>query len=169
MSFARSTLAALALVALATGCADRDITSPTSAAIAPNFDMGESGGGVSCVLNTQLRPENEVPTSTSTATGHAQIKVRNDGSVEWKVFILNPDGETFRAGHIHRAPAGTPGGVVIPLFSSTGVSDRQIHDRGETPPGHALAAELCDNASAFYVNYHTANNPAGALRGQLGD
>ena len=131
-----------------------------------------SDQGTSCVLNTQLLPENERRTNAadpvdSTAKGHAQIKVRNDGTIEWKVFILNRGGETFVAGHIHRAPETAPGPVVQGLFSGPPSSERQFRDRGEVENA-ALAAELCDNPAAFYVNYHTTQDPQGAVRGQLG-
>src|SRR5215831_19538918 len=41
-------------------------------------------GGVMCVLNTQLNASNETTGSTSTATGHAQVKVWNDGTITFK-------------------------------------------------------------------------------------
>lgn len=66
------------------------------------------------------------------------------------------------AAHIHRAPAGTPGGVVIPLppTSATGGSGCVHADRG-------LLVEILTNPDDFYVNVHNAVHPAGALRGQL--
>lgn len=123
--------------------------------------------GTMCVLNTQLRAENEVPTSTSTAFGNAQIKVRNDGTIEYRAHIVNPDSETFVAGHIHVAPAGVAGPVVQPLFAGAPTSARQIKDSGEVL-NLALGTAICADPSAYYVNYHTTINPAGAARGQLG-
>src|SRR5262245_12841035 len=73
-------------------------------------------GGTACVENTQLRAANEVPPTDSSAFGHTQIKIRNDGTIEFKTQIENPGGETFAAGHIHRAPEGVNGPVVQPLF-----------------------------------------------------
>ena len=168
MSVIRSTASALVLLAVTVACAENPPTSPATELGAASFDMGQSGGGTACVLNTQLRPENEVPASSSTAKGHAQIKVRNDGSIEWKVFILNKDGETFTAGHIHVAPEDAPGPVVLPLYHDAPTSERQIHDRGETEAGHPLAQDLCEHPENYYVNYHTTTNRPGAIRGQLG-
>src|SRR6184192_1303176 len=74
-------------------------------------------GGTMCVLNTQLSAKNETTGSTSTATGHAQIKVWNDGTITFKTQIFNPSHETFVAGHIHQASVGVPGGIVVPLFA----------------------------------------------------
>jgi hypothetical protein len=120
-----------------------------------------------CVFITQLRAENEVPGSTSPATGATQIKVRNDGTIEFKTHILNPDNETFIAGHIHFAPAGVAGPVVQSLFVDGPTSDRQIRQSGEVS-NPALGAAICANPSAYYVNYHSTTFPAGATRGQLG-
>ena len=156
----RKRLLAIAVTIVAFGAAAVVLTATAAA---------QSDNGTMCVLNTQLRAENEAPhTSTSEAKGHAQIKVRNDGTIEWKVFILNKAGEEFRAGHIHRAPAGEAGSVVVPLFSDPGTTDRQIRDRGETAGFPAIAEDICDNPAAYYVNYHTRQIPGGAVRGQLG-
>lgn len=123
--------------------------------------------GPLCVLNTQLRAENEVPhVSTSEALGHTQIKIWSDGTIAWKTHINNKANESFTAGHIHLAPAGSAGGVVVPLFANAGVTDRQIQDRGTTVDADGPA--ICADPPAYYVNYHTEDIPAGAIRGQLG-
>ena len=148
---------ALLLVALAT------FAFPAATAAGPNG----SDEATMCVFTTQLRAENEVPGSTSPATGATQIKVRNDGTIEFNTHILNPDNETFVAGHIHLAPAGVAGPVVQSLFVDGPTSDRQIMQSGEVS-NPALGAAICANPSAYYVNYHTTTFPAGATRGQLG-
>jgi hypothetical protein len=126
-----------------------------------------SAGGTACVSTTQLRPENEVPPTTSTAFGHTQIKVRNDGTIAWKTVIFNPGNETFVAGHIHVGRAGTNGGVVQGLFSSPGNSDSEITHSGSAS-NPTVAAAICADPSNYYVNYHTTVFPGGAIRGQLG-
>jgi hypothetical protein len=139
------------------------------AGVAPAL-AGPNGSdeGTMCVHNTQLLAANETTGSTSTASGHAQIKVRNDGTIEWNVFVLNPDAETFFAGHIHIAPAGVAGPVVQALHTSGTTTDRQIVDVGETSTAGTLGAAICANPSNYYVNYHTTAFPGGAVRGQLG-
>ena len=136
----------------------------TSASAGPNG----SDEGTMCVQNTRLAAENETTGSTSTASGHAQIKVRNDGTIEWNVFVLNPDGENFVAGHVHLAPAGVPGPVVLPLHTSGPTTEHQIIDTGESSTAGALGEAICANPSDYYVNYHTTAFPGGAIRGQLG-
>src|SRR5918911_1875694 len=78
----------------------------------------KSGNGTMCVLHAKLSAKNETTGSTSTAKGHTQIKVRRDGTIEFKTHINNPNRETFVAGHIHKAPPGVAGPVVVPLFVS---------------------------------------------------
>jgi hypothetical protein len=126
-----------------------------------------SDNGTMCVFTTQLSPANEVPPTTSSTFGHTQIKIRNDATIEWKTHIVN-DGETFTGGHVHAAPAGVNGSIVVPLFAGSD-SSAQFRDSGEKaidPP--ALAANICAHPEQYYVNYHTTANPGGALRGQLG-
>jgi len=135
---------------------------PATTAAGPNG----SDQATMCVFTTQLRAENEVPESTSPATGATQIKVRKDGTIEFRTHILNPDNETFIAGHIHIAPAGVAGDVVQSLFVGGPTSDRQIMQSGSVS-NPELGAAICANPSGYYVNYHSTTFPAGAIRGQL--
>jgi hypothetical protein len=123
-----------------------------------------------CVLHARLSAKNETTGSTSTATGHTLIKVREDGTIQFKTQILNKNHETFIAGHIHLAPVGVPGPIVVPLFVSPTppTSVRHIKQSGvATPNAGTTGAGLCANPSAYYVNYHTTACPGGAIRGQL--
>jgi hypothetical protein len=66
------------------------------------------------------------------------------------------------AAHIHKAPVGEPGPIVVPLDPPTsgGSSGCVSADR-------ALIKDIRQNPSEYYVNVHNAAFPAGALRGQL--
>ena len=68
----------------------------------------KNGNGVMCVLHAKLRATSETTGSTSTAKGHTQIKVRANGTIEFKTHILNKNGETFVAGHITRHRSASP-------------------------------------------------------------
>jgi CHRD domain-containing protein len=70
--------------------------------------------------------------------------------------------ESLAAAHIHAAPAGSPGAVVIPLppTSPTGGSGCVTADRD-------LVLAIIQNPSDYYFNVHNATYPGGALRGQL--
>jgi hypothetical protein len=127
----------------------------------------ESGNGVSCVLHATLAAESATG-STSTAKGHTLIKVRHDGTIEFKTEILNDDGETFIAAHIHQAPVGVEGPSVEMLFGGPPTSAREITQSGvATPLAGTTGADICADPSAYYVNYHSTAFPAGAIRGQL--
>src|SRR6266536_782566 len=76
----------------------------------------KNGNGTMCVLHAKLAATNETTGSTSTAKGHTLIKVRNDGTIEFKTQINNKNHETFIAGHIHQAAVGAAGPIVVPLF-----------------------------------------------------
>jgi hypothetical protein len=137
-----------------------------SASVAP----AKSGLGVMCVLHAKLAARNETTGSTSTAKGHTLIKVRNDGTIEFKTQINNKNHETFVAGHIHQAPVGVAGPIVVPLFVTPAppTSARHIKQSGKaTPNSGTTGAALCGNPTGYYVNYHTTAFPGGAIRGQL--
>jgi CHRD domain len=127
----------------------------------------KDGKGVMCVLHAKLSAKEETTGSTSTAKGHTLIRVRQDGTIQFATKINNKNNETFVAGHVHQAPAGTAGSIVVPLFAAT-TTARHIKQRGvATPNAGTTGANLCANPSAYYVNYHTTAFPGGAIRGQL--
>jgi CHRD domain len=136
-----------------------------------NTAPAKSGHGVMCVLHAKLAASSETTGSTSAAKGHTLIKVRNDGTIEFKTQINNRNHETFNAGHIHQAPVGVAGDIVVPLFvaPAPATNARHIKQSGvATPNAGTTGAALCQNPSAYYVNYHTTAFPGGAIRGQLG-
>jgi CHRD domain len=70
---------------------------------------------------------------------------------------------TAVAAHIHEAPAGDDGPIVVPLRTPT----RGFSAACATVDA-ALGGAIADTPEQFYVNVHTAAFPAGAIRGQLG-
>ena len=76
-------------------------------------------------------------------------------------YVIRVSGiEPSFAAHIHRAPRGDFGGVVVNLAAPTrGRSSGCVTD----PDADAIAA----NPSLYYVNVHNNPYPGGALRGQL--
>jgi len=65
--------------------------------------------------------------------------------------------------HIHEAPVTDPGPVVIPLIApnASGVSG------GCATADRALLIDILANPDEYYVNVHSSDFPAGAVRGQL--
>jgi CHRD domain len=138
--------------------------------VAASVAPAKSGRSVMCVLHARMTAQNETTGSTSTAKGHVVIKVREDGTIAFKTQINNPGAETFVAGHIHQAPVGVAGPVVVPLFVSPSPATSAHHIKQS---GSAIAnagttgADLCRDPGAYYANYHTTAFPGGAIRGQL--
>jgi hypothetical protein len=66
------------------------------------------------------------------------------------------------AAHIHIAPAGSPGPVVVPLAAPTSGSSSGCVD---VDPN--LIKAIRQNPENYYVNVHNAEYPGGAVRGQL--
>ncbi len=69
------------------------------------------------------------------------------------------------AAHIHQAPAGTNGPIVIPLVAPNAKGKLHTCVFGVDP---ALITALIQHPENFYVNVHTTDFPNGAVRGQLG-
>jgi hypothetical protein len=99
----------------------------------------------------------EIPASSSTATGALAVilnaagtEIRYDGAAT---------GVVPTAAHIHAAPVGMNGPVVLPLAFM-----------GATLSGtHAVTADLVAqlNAAGLYANLHSVEKPMGDIRGQL--
>ncbi len=66
------------------------------------------------------------------------------------------------AAHIHVAPAGVPGPVVVPLAAPTSGSSS-----GCVSADPDLIKAIMKHPEEYYVNVHNVDFPAGALRGQL--
>jgi hypothetical protein len=135
---------------------------------------GAQAASTKCTLFAVLTPGNEVrePGTTdpvqSRASGATLVHI--DGStVRFATAISNPAREVFTRGHIHRGAAGVNGGIVVTLFESTVGTNRRLitqFDTGTLATGFD-PAEICANPAGFYVNYHTTQDPEGAVRGQL--
>lgn len=67
------------------------------------------------------------------------------------------------AAHIHEGAAGVAGPVVVTLITP----DADGSVAGCVSADRALVKQILMNPAGYYVNVHTADLPAGAVRGQL--
>jgi hypothetical protein len=159
-------LTIFALGALA-ACTQASVTEPLSLAVGAN-----ASASAPIVFNTQLRPENEIRTLPddpveSAARGHAQIKLFADNTVAFKITVHNPGAEIFILGHIHQAPLGVNGPIVVNLLGTISQSGELIKLEGTVAAPPDIAAAIRSDPAGFYVNLHTTIDPQGAVRGQL--
>jgi len=102
-----------------------------------------------------------------------------DGTGE-AILIVNPNTDTvcfvarwrdvagdIFAAHIHEAPAGVAGGIVVPLLGPVSLASEDMA-RGCVPVDGEILDEINANPSGFYINFHSTVHPMGALRDQLG-
>lgn len=69
------------------------------------------------------------------------------------------------AAHIHNAPVGESGGVVVPF---TNAPDASGNATGCETVDPEVIANIIADPQSFYVNVHTTTFPDGAVRAQLG-
>jgi hypothetical protein len=111
------------------------------------------------ILHLQLKG-----TSEPNATGSAVLRIRKDvGMVCYRLHAANVTLPTIAA-HIHKGAAGVNGPVVVP-FSAPGANGESS---GCTATTGAIIDDILANRPGYYVNVHTKEHPAGAIRSQLG-
>lgn len=107
---------------------------------------------------TTLSGAEEVNGGDPDGSGFASIRLNvGQERVCWEIEWADINGAA--AAHIHRAPKGANGGVVVPLDPNTPGCAEEVDP--------VLIQEIIDFPERFYVNVHNAEFPGGALRGQL--
>ena len=105
-----------------------------------------------------LNGSQEVPLVRTSATGEATLALNTNNSVSCNVTTTDLSGAT--AAHIHLAPAGVAGPVIIPLNGGPTTW---------TCPSTVLNQEQLDalRIGHMYFNVHTNSRPDGEIRGQI--
>jgi CHRD domain len=110
----------------------------------------------------------EVPTGDAGASGTALIRLNPaEGLVCFKLVVRGAD--TLTAAHIHQAPAGQAGPVVVPLATPAGTAgDSSVQQsKGCVSADPNLIRAIKANPGQFYANVHNKQFPAGVVRAQL--
>jgi hypothetical protein len=145
-------LAAVATLLLSTGCVAT--RAPDAAAPAP-----ATAAASATPVPATLTGAQESPPNTSTARGTSTIVIGADRQVTGSVQVT---GMTPTMAHIHEAPKGANGPVIIPFIKT-----------GDTTFAPAPGATLNDaqyasyRAGNLYINVHSAAYPGGEVRLQL--
>jgi CHRD domain len=141
MSYGRRLLGAAGVAIAAVG-----MSAFASAALADEISVTLSGG-------------QETPPVSTMASGTGTITINPDMTVSGEVTTKGVAGVMA---HIHEAPAGKAGPVIIPL-------EKSGNDAWIVPKGAKLtpAEYQAYKAGDLYVNVHSAAHMAGEIRGQL--
>jgi hypothetical protein len=129
--------------------------------VCPRTILRPTSGGTA--VSIRLGGETEVPAGDPVGTGSATIRLRSgQGQI---CFVLNATNITLpaAAAHIHRGAAGANGPVVITLRPPAAGGSAS----GCVAVARTLVRQLLSSRASFYVNVHTSDFPAGAIRGQL--
>ena len=117
-------------------------------------------------IQAKLTTRAEVPAPKSAKggkgsfTGLVTAMSKSTGKITWRLSFSGLSGPATAA-HIHLGKAGTAGAVLIPLCGPC--------KNGQS--GNAMLSAKAITAiktGKAYVNVHTAANPGGEIRGQLG-
>jgi len=113
----------------------------------------------------------EVPAVTTAATGSGWVVISTDGSAITYYVEHSGLSGAAAAAHIHLGEAGANGGVLLPLSASASPMLGTLTSADLTPTGSVTdfaGAVAAIEAGSTYVNIHTAANPGGEIRGQIG-
>jgi hypothetical protein len=114
---------------------------------------------------------------STTLTGAAEVPGPGDpDGAGFAVLRLNPGTQQVcfqilvenialpaTGAHIHEAPVGVAGSIVVPLTPP----DASGSSNGCVSASRELILEIIQEPEEYYVNVHTTEHPAGAVRGQL--
>jgi len=171
-------IAATAILVAACG-GTAAVSTPTPTASPTASPTPSPAPTVANVFKAELKSSNENPAITgpeASCAGTATVTL-NPTSVKFDVVISGcPSTTKINIGHIHEGAAGVNGGVKI----STGLTAGELTLTGggvtfsktALPAGPpvwdaALITAITANPAGYYVNFHSADFPAGVIRGQL--
>ena len=132
---------------------------PVPAGGCPKSLLATTGG---TAFTVALTGETETPTGDPVATGEAKIRLRaGQGQLCYRISATNLPAAA--AAHIHAGAAGTAGNVVVPLKTPNAAGNSS----GCAAASRSLVQAILADPASHYVNVHTSEFPAGAIRGQL--
>jgi len=120
-----------------------------------------TSGGV--LLHAALSGANEVPAADPDGTGSADLRLRaGEARLCFTLTVANILLPATGA-HVHVGAAGVNGQIVVPLTppNAAGMAEGCVNTT------RTLVGQILANPAGYYVNVHTTDYPAGAIRRQL--
>lgn len=110
-------------------------------------------------VKVSLSGAREVPPVSSMASATGAVRVDKDRSVSGSIKTVGIDA---KAAHIHEAPSGANGPVIVPLAKTD-------TNTWSVPAGAKLSDAQYESylAGKLYINVHSAAFPGGEIRGQI--
>ncbi len=113
----------------------------------------------------------EVPAVATSATGSGLVVFSADSARIWYRVSYSGLSGALTASHIHLAAAGANGGVMFPLAAGASPMLGSLTSTDFSATGSVAdyaGAVAAIKAGGTYFNLHTAANPGGEVRGQIG-
>ena len=130
--------------------------------------MAASSRAQVTILEASLDGGQEVPPTPSRATGQLSMSIDQSTNLfNLLVLVQGIDLADLTGAHIHLAPVGVNGPIIVDLdasqwFASAGAIGRTI--LADSFPAANVAALLSEGT---YINVHTTQFPGGEIRGQI--
>jgi hypothetical protein len=118
-----------------------------------------------------LNGTQEVPVVSTAGTGSGLAVISADGSTITYLVTYSGLSGPVAAAHIHTGVAGVAGGVILPLVAGPSPMSGTLTTANFAASGTITTfaqAVAAIRAGATYFNLHTAANPGGEIRGQIG-
>jgi uncharacterized membrane protein YgcG len=126
--------------------------------------VGGAFAAKSIKLTANLSGQNEVPQADPGGSGTADVKLRRrQGEVCFDITFQGIQDPV--AGHIHKGGAGVNGPIKVLFFEDPNGLQSPISDCVDAKK--TLIKKIGEKPKKWYVNLHTEDFPAGAIRGQL--
>jgi CHRD domain len=121
--------------------------------------VGHSASALSDEVKVMLSGAQEIPPVSTAASGVGMVQVGADKSIRGEV---TPTGVQATMAHIHLAPAGKNGPIIIPLVKTS-------DNVWSVPAGAKLTDDQYSayKAGDLYFNVHSAAHKPGEIRGQI--
>jgi hypothetical protein len=130
------------------------------------------GGSSSERFTASMNGAQETPSVNSPATGSATF-INNGSSIAYDFSATGLSGNPTNA-HIHFAAVGVKGPVVVPLTVAPGPAAGSATGTGSFDSTGVQGGFTVNDVlvtmrnGGAYINVHTAQNPGGEIRGQIG-